>query len=76
MKKVLLLSILFIYLLSANNFAQLVEKSNPVSFESKNVIAKVPVVTLPAFDMEAMLNEDQKNIDQKALIPFRFAKEF
>lgn len=56
--------------------AQLVERANPVSFESKNVGTSVPVIELPSFNASEMIKEDEVNIANKAPIPYRFAKQF
>lgn len=67
--------VLLIFYLHSISKAQVSEGGWPVSFrQTKTKAAKqIPLITMPSFDIPAMLKEDANQIQTK---PFRFAKSF
>jgi len=58
------------------NYGQIVDGTMPISFDKQNLKATVPILKMPAFDVNQMLQEDEINIKEKKPIPYRFAKRF
>lgn len=75
MKKVYLsfLSLLFISI-STITYAQLSEGGTPISFNKRGLDQNIPVYTLPAVDVDALLAEDEVNLATK-IGPYRFGAE-
>ncbi len=76
MKKTSLFILLILLMGTANLFAQISEGGTPLSFKSRYIKSKVPVYNMPSFNLEAMLKEDQYNIENKIPVPYRYAKGF
>ena len=55
--------------------SQISSGGTPPSFEQVNLSEEVPVVSMPVFDLEAMLDEDEQFYSQKGQM-IRFGKEF
>lgn len=66
-------ALLFTYSVS---LAQLTDKGGPKTYSTKytNVIKSIPVIEMPAFDMQIQLNEDAINNTTKSA-PYRFGYE-
>ena len=79
------LSVLFIIFSNNKSIAQISEKGTPISFAAKNFPpeanpplvekSKVPIIEMPYFDIEKMLEEDA-HAEKYKNVPYRFAREF
>ncbi|RKX19192.1 MAG: hypothetical protein DRP35_08100, partial [Candidatus Zixiibacteriota bacterium] len=58
------------------NYGQITDGTMPVSFGKQNLKTTVPILKMPAFDVNKMLQEDEINLKEKKPIPYRFAKRF
>lgn len=66
-----------VFIISFSNlFSQISDGGIPISFKSRYVKKIVPVYDMPSFDVKSMLAEDELDIKNKALKPYRYAKEF
>lgn len=57
-------------------YGQIVDGTMPISFSAKNIKTTIPVLKMPSFDVNQMLQEDEINIKLRRPIPYRFAKRF
>lgn len=73
MKKHLFLSVVAFIVLTFSIKAQISEGGFPISFNKYNLQADIPVKILPAINVQALLAEDEQNIDKA--VPFRFGKD-
>ncbi len=78
MKKLLysvLASTAFIFI-SSTSIAQLSEGGTPVGFDKFIVNDNIAVVTMPSFNVQEMLDEDQARLEAGIKGPFRFGRNF
>jgi hypothetical protein len=58
------------------SFAQYSEGGTPVGFDKFIVNDPIPVVTMPSFNVQEMLDEDQARLEAGIKGPFRFGRNF
>lgn len=78
MKKLLYTFIATGAFLSASlfSFAQYSEGGTPIGFDKFIVNDPIPVVTMPSFNVQEMLDEDQARLEAGIKGPFRFGRNF